>query len=75
MDMLNADLTLSNEVKAAKNQGKRKTSKKKEAENEPGFHFSAFVPIKGNVYKLDGLDRQPMILGLSWRFPSLNAMH
>jgi len=61
MDMLNADLALCNE--ASTKMGKARGKKKKKEEEEPGFHFIAFVPIQGSVWKLDGLDRQPMKLG------------
>ncbi|CAD6577040.1 MAG: hypothetical protein ASARMPRED_008107 [Alectoria sarmentosa] len=59
MDMLNADLLLKNEATAKK--GKRKTAD--EDENEGGFHFIAFMPINDQLWKLDGLERQPMCLG------------
>ncbi|KAK3075616.1 hypothetical protein LTR53_000954 [Teratosphaeriaceae sp. CCFEE 6253] len=32
-------------------------------EDEDGFHFVAYMPINGNVWKLDGLDRFPQIVG------------
>jgi len=62
MDMLNADLLLKNEAKA-KGKGKRKKSQADLDENEAGFHFIAFMPIEDNLWKLDGLERQPMCLG------------
>lgn len=62
MDMLNADLALSNEAKS-KSKPKRRTAAQ-EDQDQPGFHFIAFVPIEGNVWKLDGLERQPMNLGI-----------
>ena len=80
MDMLNADLILSNEVdKWKKTQGRIKNAKKrkvaarkiqaktnkKEDEETPGFHFIAFVPINGVVWRLDGLQRQPVNLGIT----------
>lgn len=64
MDMLNADLALSNDVKAKSSRRKAYHAKESGAEQEQsGFHFVAFVPIQGSVWKLDGLDRQPMNLG------------
>jgi ubiquitin carboxyl-terminal hydrolase L5 len=72
MDMLNADLALSNEVEKwerAQNARKRKSPKKgfskkrKRDEDEPGFHFIAYVPINGVVWRLDGMQRQPVNLG------------
>ncbi|RAL61924.1 hypothetical protein DID88_002413 [Monilinia fructigena] len=68
MDILNADLALSNEVSAWK---KRRKIKKKPGRNkaksdeEPGFHFIAFVPIEGVVWRLDGLQRQPENLAMT----------
>jgi ubiquitin carboxyl-terminal hydrolase L5 len=72
MDVLNADLTLLNDyekwVKSNKNP-KRKVAKKKAAkrkkkdEGEAGYHFVAYVPINGSVWRLDGLQRQPVNLG------------
>ncbi|KFY26137.1 hypothetical protein V491_01456 [Pseudogymnoascus sp. VKM F-3775] len=61
MDMLNSDLFLSNDVTSkAKLPGK--TGKNDEQE-EAGFHFISLVPIDGKLWKLDGLERQPMKLG------------
>ncbi|KFY24643.1 hypothetical protein V493_05118 [Pseudogymnoascus sp. VKM F-4281 (FW-2241)] len=61
MDMLNSDLFLSNDVTSkAKLPGK--TAKNVEQE-EAGFHFISLVPIDGKLWKLDGLERQPMNLG------------
>ena len=60
MDMLNTDLILRNE---ATSRGKRKAGKLREDECEAGFHFIAFVPIENMLWKLDGLERQPMSLG------------
>ncbi len=71
MDILNADLALSNEANAKMGKMRGKKSILGE-EEEPGFHFIAFVPIQGSVWKLDGLDRQPMKLGI---FLSLNPVH
>lgn len=59
MDMLNADLLLQNEATAKK--GKKRTAF--EDESEGGFHFIAFMPIDHQLWKLDGLERQPMSLG------------
>ncbi|KAL1983079.1 hypothetical protein VTN96DRAFT_492 [Rasamsonia emersonii] len=61
MDMLNSDLQLRNEAMtrrslSAKGQQDDNTS-------EAGFHFIAFVPVMGRVWKFDGLERQPQGLG------------
>ena len=58
--MLNGDLLLKNE---AMSKGKGKKRKSEEDENESGFHFIAFVPIENQLWKLDGLERQPVCLG------------
>lgn len=67
MDVLNADLALVNEMKkverAKKNTKKSTRKAKEEEEDEAGFHFLAYVPINGVVWKLDGLQRQPDNLG------------
>ncbi|KAK4542388.1 hypothetical protein LTR36_006845 [Oleoguttula mirabilis] len=34
-----------------------------EPDAEEGFHFVAYIPIKGHVWKLDGLDRFPQDMG------------
>lgn len=57
--MLNSDLLLKNEATAKK--GKKRTAD--EDESEGGFHFIAFMPIDDQLWKLDGLERQPMCLG------------
>ena len=58
--MLSADLLLQNEATSSKKARKRKAE---EDESEAGFHFIAFMPIEGQLWKLDGLERQPMCLG------------
>jgi ubiquitin carboxyl-terminal hydrolase L5 len=64
MDMLNADLFLSNDANSKKSNAKESGKKQPEADQEQaGFHFIAFVPIDGGLWKLDGLERQPMNLG------------
>lgn len=73
MDILNADLALKNEydkwIKAKKNPPKKNVKKKatpkkkKKDEDEPGYHFIAYVPIQGEVWRLDGLQRDPVNLG------------
>ncbi|RDW87196.1 ubiquitin C-terminal hydrolase 37 [Aspergillus mulundensis] len=62
MDILNSDLQLKHEVAS-----KRKRSKKsgrEEHEADAGFHFIAFVPALGKVWRFDGLERQPQALGV-----------
>ena len=57
--MLNADLFLQNEATAKKSKNKAANGD----ESEAGFHFIAFMPIENQLWKLDGLERQPMCLG------------
>ena len=59
--MLNADLLLQNETTSKKSKNKNKTANGEES--EAGFHFIAFMPIENQLWKLDGLERQPMCLG------------
>ncbi|KAI9827640.1 MAG: hypothetical protein M1819_006929 [Sarea resinae] len=61
MDMLNGDLTLKNQAKAKKT--KVAYSNGDEDDETAGFHFIAFMPIDNQVWKLDGLERQPLKLG------------
>lgn len=73
MDILNADLALQNEFdkwkKSKTNQkrkilkGRSKKRKKPKDEEEPGYHFIAYVPINDVVWRLDGLQRQPINIG------------
>ena len=53
--MLNSDLQLSHDV-MSRMKGKHKSVKDEE---NAGFHFIAFVPIDSQIWKLDGLERQP----------------
>lgn len=43
--------------------------KKKQDDTESGFHFIAYVPINGSVWKLDGLRRQPVDIGAFFQSP------
>lgn len=56
--MLNADLQLKNDAS-----NRKKSKAKSSDEEDAGFHFIAFVPVQGKVWKLDGLERQPQSLG------------
>lgn len=58
MDILNSDLQLKWEASA------KKRSKGQESEDsDSSFHFIAFMPAMGQVWKFDGLERQPQALG------------
>ncbi|KAB8532593.1 hypothetical protein FH972_025538 [Carpinus fangiana] len=77
MDMLNIDLARQNAYDDRNKKRKKPTaaakskgSKKKGVitdddydEEENGYHFIAFVPIGNEVWKMDGLERQPVKLG------------
>jgi ubiquitin carboxyl-terminal hydrolase L5 len=69
MDMLNSDLQLRNEAIT-----RRSLSAKRQQDDntsESGFHFIAFVPAIGKVWKFDGLERQPQGLGkFAYTIPS-----
>ena len=72
MDMLNSDLLLKNEATTKARSKKRNLD---EGESEPGFHFIAFMPIKDELWKLDGLERQPMCLGMTPGSYTLGLSH
>lgn len=59
MDILNSDLSLKDEAIASKSKRQNDNS----ASNEAAFHFIAFVPALGRLWKFDGLERQPQDLG------------
>lgn len=61
--MLNSDLFLSLEAETKRVATKRCSKTTASEENKNGFHYISFVPIDGILWKLDGLDRQPMSLG------------
>ena len=64
MDMLNGDLQLKNDASARKN---RRVAKGEADDSDAGYHFIAFIPVDGKVWKLDGLERQPQNLGRAQR--------
>lgn len=61
MDMLNSDLQLKNEATSKRSRSTKKSQDYNDI--EAGFHFIAFVPAMGRVWKFDGLERQPQGLG------------
>ncbi|KAI6709261.1 hypothetical protein JHW43_008208 [Diplocarpon mali] len=76
MDVLNADLALKHEydkwVKSKKRSPKKPIKKKatskrtkQQSGDEQGFHYVAYVPVQGEVWRLDGLQRHPVNLGPS----------
>ncbi|KAF1984114.1 ubiquitin carboxyl-terminal hydrolase [Aulographum hederae CBS 113979] len=58
-DMLNTDLGMEQRYNARK----RKRKEVDDEEQEPVYHFQAFVPVNGDVWKLDGIDSNPVKLG------------
>lgn len=56
---MNIDLQMQND---ATNRSKTSKHSSKDKNADAAFHFIAFVPIAGEVWKLDGLDRQPQKL-------------
>lgn len=71
LDLLNAELCLSN---AEEEQRKRKpapsrfhAAKKQRKTKKPlsgaAYHFVAYVPVDGEVYQLDGLEKAPVSIG------------
>ena len=62
--MLNVDLQLKNDATSKKRKNRRGSSP--DDDSESAFHFIAFVPVAEQVWKLDGLERQPVSLGM-WR--------
>jgi len=69
--MITANLCLQQEHtkhEKARKQGKpiRKTTasrSKKKKNDEDGFHYIAFVPVDGSVWRFDGLLQQPTNIG------------
>ena len=58
MDILNSELHLKEEAKP------KKKSKAQDSDDEDAtLHFIAFLPAMGQVWKLDGLERQPQTIG------------
>ena len=56
--MLNTDLALKEAAATARSQSQTTASS-----NEAAFHFIAFMPVADQLWKLDGLERQPLCLG------------
>jgi ubiquitin carboxyl-terminal hydrolase L5 len=62
--MLQGDLKVKTDATASKSRGKKRgRSRKFHDDEEAAFHFNAFVPIQGELWKLDGLKTQPILLG------------
>jgi ubiquitin carboxyl-terminal hydrolase L5 len=78
LELLNADLQLSNEYQERKgvpkaeeppkNSGKhkaktRKRPSPKQKKSDDAWHYKAFIPLDGKVWVLDGLEWNPVCLG------------
>jgi ubiquitin carboxyl-terminal hydrolase L5 len=59
MDILNSDLQLKTEATAKKSRSKDQD----DDDDNATFHFIAFMPVMGQLWKFDGLERQPQALG------------
>jgi ubiquitin carboxyl-terminal hydrolase L5 len=62
IDMLTADKSLEEdfeEHKRKKSRKNKKSKKSKKAVDDSAFHFVAYMPILGEIWKLDGLDTTP----------------
>lgn len=60
MDILSSDLQLRWEA-----QSKKRSKGQESNDSDSSFHFIAFMPAMGQVWKFDGLERQPQALGQS----------
>ncbi|KAJ5613475.1 hypothetical protein N7528_007129 [Penicillium herquei] len=58
MDILNADLQLRSDSKS-----KKRSKGQDDNETDGSFHFIALMPAMGQLWKFDGLERQPQALG------------
>lgn len=59
MDILNSDLQLQTDA----NTKKRGSQGREDNDTSTAFHFVAFMPVMGQLWKFDGLERQPRALG------------
>lgn len=64
MDILILDMAMKEECEAAKNRrNSRPNQRAVTSADDTAFHFIAYLPIQGDLWKLDGLDRFPQKLG------------
>jgi hypothetical protein len=49
--------------KGKKRKGRKKKTATIEDDDENGYHFVAYVPAHGKIWKLDGIERRPQPLG------------
>ncbi|KAI4153883.1 MAG: hypothetical protein LQ340_002028 [Diploschistes diacapsis] len=62
MDMLNSDLYMADEAYCDE-KSKSKHKKRRHNMEEAAYHFDAFILIKDEIWKLDGLEAHPQSLG------------
>lgn len=80
LDMMNVDLRLKEDAVAAKKKAtksKRRKKRKKpipDEEEDSGFHFVAYVPARGHVWRMDGMEKQPKSLGEYLRIRSMTVV-
>jgi ubiquitin carboxyl-terminal hydrolase L5 len=67
MDILNQDFQLKNDSVARRSSGGKRQLDS--TSSDAAFHFIAFVPVIGRVWKFDGLERQPQALGQLYSLP------
>ena len=63
--MMNGDLCMAYEANRD-DKGKGRRSKSRSIGHEASYHFDAFIPIGGELWKLDGLESHPRSLGNVW---------
>ena len=72
IDLLNAALSLQNEVEKKNKRAKASSARRKKTKSKGGkssvetdsaYHFIAFVPVGQKVYQLDGLKSAPVCIG------------
>lgn len=61
IDMLETDLLLKKSATRSIKRSKKRTIRIDTA--DAAYHFVAFVPAEGSVWRLDGLQRQPYCMG------------
>ena len=67
IEIQNADAILEEEMEKAKKKQKKKKKggrkSKKTIDNEAAYHFIAYLPVKQEIWKMDGLDSRPHNFG------------
>jgi len=64
VEIQNTDAFLEEEMEKAKKKQKKGSRKSKKAiDNEAAYHFIAYIPVKQEIWKMDGLNSRPHNLG------------